>query len=246
MAFTSLKRSSCKLFSLGILLATLFAVYALAPQPSNAQWLLTTNCDPEVLQYCFAQNRPVDPNTCECSSGCIAPTEGDCAEVGQHLDPSTCTCVSNIGYIGICTTDPYSLGCPRSFDTVFAGQLRILQGCGYPGAEYDPSCNPMIGGGSADICSFESFSWCAQNDGSWSSYGCACSGVVLSGYTPQTSCTGAGGGVWYNPGNAGGGGVCYNPSGIGVGNQCATSSETLASCVGSGGRWNPYTCTCKS
>ena len=51
----------------------------------------------------------------------------------------------------------------------------------------------MIGGGSADVCSFESFTWCVTNGGSWSSYGCACSGVVPSGQTAQQGCTSNGG-----------------------------------------------------
>jgi hypothetical protein len=65
-----------------------------------------------------------------------SPVEIDCTEVANHLDPSTCTCVSNPSYVGIYDNDLYALGCPRSFDTVFAGQLRILEGCAYPGAQY--------------------------------------------------------------------------------------------------------------
>lgn len=240
MPLNHLKTSSYKLLYLGVLVVAIFLIQALGPQRSNAQ--LGSHCDSEVLAYCFAQNRPVDWNTCECNlNTCLNPTPGDCAEAGQYFDASTCTCVNNIAVIGICDTDPYALGCPRSFDTVFAGQLRILQGCGYPGAENDPACNPMIGGGSEDICSFQSFSWCAHNDGIWSSHGCACGGIVPN--TAQTSCTDADG-TWYNPGSSSGGGVCYNPSGIDEGSLCATSNETLASCAGSGGRWNPYKCTC--
>ena len=235
------KALSYKVLTLGVLVAVLIALYTLRPSSSNAQ---SSYCAFDVYEYCFAQNRPVDPNTCECNfSACLMPVATDCTEVGNYLDASTCTCVSNPSYIGICDNDPYALGCPRSFDTVFAGQLRILQGCGYPGAEYDPACNPMIGGGSADICSFDSFVWCNTNGGSWSSYGCACSGVVVSGQTAQQACASAGG-VWYNPGNASGGGTCYNPSGISQGYQCTTSTESLSSCVSSGGRWNPYNCTC--
>lgn len=242
MPSVPLKILRYKLITLGVLVVVLVALHTITPRSSNAQ--LGGYCASEVFQYCYAQNRPVDFNTCECNlSTCLNPMPGDCAEVGTYFDAATCTCVPNISYVGICDTDPYALGCPRSFDTVFAGQLRILQGCGYPGAAFDPSCNPMIGGGSADICSFDSFAWCNANEGYWSSYGCACSGVVLPGQTGQESCTGAGG-VWYNPGNAAGGGTCYNPSGMSEGYQCASSSASLATCVASGGRWNPYMCTC--
>jgi len=231
-------RLSYKLLILGLLVAVLLAFNELAPK-SKAQ---LDYCASEVYEYCFAQNRPVDPDTCECNlSACLSPLTADCAEVGKYLDPSTCTCVGTLAEINFCNNDPYLMGCPRSFDTVFAGQMRILQGCGYPGAEYDPACNPMIGGGSADICSFDSFAWCSHNGGSWSSYGCACSGLVSS--TPQQTCSTAGG-VWYNPGSAAGGGACYNPSGIWQGYQCATTNQTLVGCVSAGGQWNPYTCTC--
>ena len=229
-----------KLLILTVLTSALIAVYALTSQNSKA----TELCSDDLYDYCWSQNRPVDPNTCECNpNACLFPLASDCTEVGNHFDASTCTCVANPSDIGVCDVDPFALGCPRSFDTVFAGQLRILQGCGYPGAENDPACNPMIGGGSADICSFESYTWCANNGGSWSSYGCACSGVTVSGQTPQQAC-GAANGVWYNPGNASGGGVCYNPSGIGEGSLCGSSTQTLSSCVASGGRWNAYTCKC--
>ena len=203
MPSVPLKTLRYKLIALSGLVVAFVGLQSIGPRSSNAQM---GYCASEVFQYCYAQNRPVDFNTCECNlSTCLNPTPGDCAEVGTYFDASTCTCVSNISYVGICDTDPYSLGCPRSFDTVFAGQLRILQGCGYPGAAWDPACNPMIGGGSADICSFDSFAWCNTNGGSWSSYGCACSGVVLSGHSAQQACTGAGG-VWYDrevPGAAG-------------------------------------------
>ena len=233
MRLNDLKTSSYKLLYLGVLVVAIFVIQALGPQRRNAQ--LSWHCDTELFGYCYAQNRPVDPDTCECKlTACISPTPGDCAESGQYFDASSCTCVNNIAAIGICDTDPYALGCPRSFDTVFAGQLRILQGCGVPS-----SCPPTFGGGNGDICSFQSFSWCAHNNGDWSSYGCACSGIVSN--AGQTSCNEAGG-AWYT---SPGGGVCYNPSGIGEGSLCATSNQTLAGCVASGGRWNPYQCTCK-
>ena len=201
-------------------------------------------CDEAVYEYCWSQGRVVDSNTCECDwFSCLGLPESDCTELGQYLDTSTCTCVSNPAVMGLCDNDPYALGCPRSFDTVFASQLRVRQGCSHPDASTDPACNPMIGGGSDDICSFDSYAWCTHNGGSWSSYGCACSGIVVSGQTQQQACSAAGG-FWYNPGNATGGGSCYNPSGISQDFQCTTTTETLASCVASGGRWNPYNCTC--
>lgn len=226
MHLNDLKTSSYKLLYLGVLVVAIFVVETLGPQRSNAQ--LSTHCDSEVLSYCFALNRPVNWDTCECNlTACFSPTQGDCAEAGQFFDASNCTCVNNISAIGICDTDPYASGCPRSFDRVFANQLRTLQG--------------GLGGGSEDICSFESYSWCANNNGDWSSYGCACSGVTSSG--GQTACDDADG-TWYNPGNSLGGGVCTDPSGIGEGSLCATSNQTMGDCVGSGGRWNPYKCTC--
>jgi hypothetical protein len=211
-----------------------------APRSGKAQ----SSCADEVYSYCWGQGRPVDPSTCQCDwSSCLGLPESDCTELSQHLDPSTCTCVSNPAFVGMCDNDPYAFGCPRSFDTVFASQLRVRYGCSHPNASTDPACNPMIGAGDDDICSFDSYAWCAQNGGSWSSSGCACSGVVVSGQTQQQACS-AVGGIWYNPGSSQGGGTCYNPSGIGDDFEGTTTTETLASCIASSGQWNPYNCTC--
>lgn len=147
----------------------------------------------------------------------------------MHLDYGACVCVSDPAFVYECDEDPYARGCPRSFDTVFGDQLRVRGG------------DPLIGGGDGDICSFNSYAWCNTNGGSWSSYGCACSGVVAS--NPPQAC-GDNGGSWYDPGPSAGGGVCYNPSGFGSASQCASGTGSLNSCVSSGGRWNPYTCTC--
>jgi hypothetical protein len=229
-----------KLLILTVLISALTLVYTLSSQNSKA----TVLCADDVYDYCWSQNRPVDPYTCECNiSACLFPIASDCTEVGNHFDSSTCTCVANPSEVGVCDIDPFALGCPRSFDTVFAGQIRILQGCTYPNWQYDPACNPMIGGGTGDICSFESHSWCVTNGGSWSSYGCACSGVSNPGRDAEQTC-GDVQGRWYNPGNVTGGGVCYNPSNIGSAYQCSTSTQTLSSCAASGGAWNPYTCVC--
>lgn len=244
MPAAGVRKLGTKFLVLGALIMALLALGAPESRRAVAQVEL---CSDEVYQYCISQNRPVDPNTCECVlTACINPLEADCLEVGRALNTATCTCVSNeLSAINYCHDDPYLLGCPRSFDTVFAGQMRILQGCGYPGASSDPYCNPMIGGGSADICSFDSYAWCVSNGGSWSSYGCACSGVVSSGSNAQTTCTTAGG-TWYNAGSSAGGGVCYNPTGISWDFQCGSSSiNTLAGCAGVGGRYNPYNCKCE-
>jgi hypothetical protein len=242
MPATGMKILSRKLLTLCILFAALFAFDAVVPRHGSSQ---SSSCDYDVYDYCWSQGRNVDPSSCTCNpNSCLGVVESDCTEQGMYLSYSDCACHGNPSYTSVCDGDPYASGCPRSFDTVFAGQMRILQGCGYPGAENDPACDPMIGGGSGDICSFESFAWCSTNGGSWSSYGCACSGVVSSGSTAQQTCTDAGG-VWYNPGNSSGGGTCYNPSGIGSASQCATTSESLSSCVSSSGLWNPYTCTCR-
>ena len=241
MKSTVIQPLTYKLIILAVLVAALVVLQKFALRSSNAQ---SSYCAFEVYEYCFAQNHPVDPNTCECNMfACLNPVEIDCTEVGKYLDPSTCTCVSNPSYVGICDNDPYALGCPRSFDTVFANELRIGYGCSYSNSWMDPACNPMIGGGTGDVCSFDSYSWCAQTGGSWSGYGCACSGIVTSGQSQQAACTSAGG-TWYDPGNTGGGGRCYNPIGMGQGNQCTTSNQTFSSCVASGGRWNPFKCTC--
>lgn len=239
MLTSSVKTLSCKLLTLSILVATLFIFLSVAPRSTVAQF----TCAAEVYDYCWSQNRPVDSTTCTCNlQYCLSPLSIDCTEVGNYFDAETCTCVGNPSEVSLCASDPYAQGCPRAFDTVFAGQMRARQGCDYPGSENDPGCDPMIGGGSDDICSFESFSWCASSGGSWSSYGCSCSGVTGSSGA-QTACANAGG-TWYNPGNTYGGGSCYNPSGIGDGWQCGTSTQTLSSCVSTGGRWNPYNCTC--
>ena len=210
---------SYKLLILTVLTSALIAMYALGSRSSNAQ---TEFCSEDVYQYCFSQNRPVNSYTCECDmSACLMPVASDCTEVGNYLDTSTCTCVSNPSYIGVCDNDPYAFGCPRSFDTVFAGQLRTF-------------------GDDGDICSFNSVAWCNVNGGTWSSYGCACSGL---GSSTQQDCA-SNGGTWYDPGSSLGGGRCQNPSGYGAQSQCASSTATLSSCVSSGGRWNPYTCVC--
>lgn len=218
--------------SLGVVVAVLFSLGALAPQSGSAQ----SSCAYDVYSYCWAQGRMVNPSTCECNMlSCLWIWETDCMQVGMHTDYSTCTCVSDPALIGKCDVDPFSLGCPRSFDTIFGDQLRVRDG------------DPMIGGGSGDICSFNSFAWCAINNGTWSSYGCACSGVTSTptdpDRTPEEAC-GDNGGTWYDPGSAAGGPVCYNPSGYGSASQCSSGTGSLSSCVSSNGHWNPYTCTC--
>ena len=230
-------------FKLAILsvLVILLALQAVELQTGKAQLY----CADDVYAYCWSQGRVVEPSTCECDwTSCLGMPESDCTEQGQYLDTSRCVCVSNPAVMGLCDNDPYALGCPRSFDTVFASQLRVRSGCSHPNAATDPACNPMIGGGTDDICSFDSYAWCAQNGGSWSSYGCACSGIVTHPNQTQQQACAAVGGFWYNPGNATGGGSCFNPSGINDEHQCTSTNETLASCVGGGGRWNPYNCTC--
>jgi len=208
-------------------LAALLLLVLLVPQGARAQ---SAPCAFEVYDYCFSQGRNVDSSTCTCNyMSCLGVPESDCTEQGMYLNYGSCTCVGNPGYVFVCDSDPYAYGCPRSFDTVFGDQLRVRDG------------DPMIGGGNGDICSFSSYAWCNANSGSWSSYGCACSGVV--GTNPQNACE-TDGGTWYNPGNSAGGGVCYNPSGYGSGSQCAVSPGSMNGCISSGGRWNPYTCTC--
>lgn len=244
MLATGVKKLRLKLLTLGVLVAGLFTLQMLAPRDAGAQ---TDICAYEVHMYCISQNRPTNPTTCECDeTACLNPLVADCAEVGKSLNTATCTCVSSeLSAINYCNDDPYALGCPRAFDTVFAGVMRVQADCNYPGASSDPYCNPMLGGGSADICSFDSYAWCTSNGGSWSSYGCSCSGVVSSNSTAQQTCANNGG-TWYNPGNSVGGGRCYNPSGISWDFQCGASSiNTLSGCVGVGGRYNPYNCKCE-
>ena len=231
-----MKRLSFKLSILGVL-GMLLTFSMVQLRSGKAQ----SYCAASVYEYCWSQGRPVDPSTCECDwFSCLGLPESDCTENSQYLDYSTCTCVSNPSAVGYCDLDPYAYGCPRSFDTVFGNQLRVRQSCQHPDAWMDPSCNPMIGGGSDDICSFDSYIWCSQNGGTWSSYGCACSGIIASGQTQQQACTSAGG-FWYDSGN---GASCYNPDGISDEYQCSSTNETLSTCASSGGRWNPYTCTC--
>jgi hypothetical protein len=223
------KELTRKPLSLGIIIAVLCSLNVLAPRSGSAQ----AYCADEVYSYCWSQGRLVDPYTCECNMmSCLWIWETNCMQADMHIDYSTCTCTSDPSYMGMCDVDPFALGCPRSFDTVFGDQLRVRGG------------DPLIGGGDGDICSFNSYAWCNANNGSWSSYGCACSGVVASSASsPQQAC-GDNGGTWYNPGSSAGGGVCYNPSGYGAESQCTSGTGSLNSCVSSGGRWNPYTCTC--
>jgi len=230
-----------KIAILGILLVVFAASYVLPPKRAEAQ---SANCDESVYEYCFAQNRPVDPNTCTCNESlCLNPIWTDCAEVGNYLDPSTCTCVTNPSFIGYCDNDPYAEGCPRSFDVVFASQVRFLRGCD-PERLWEPICDPMIGGGSGDICSYESVSWCTQNGGTWDSSACACDGIGDPDGTAAQKCAAAGG-SWYIPTDFPlDPGVCYNPTNIGSGMECTTTSDSLMSCVASGGRWNGYQCHC--
>lgn len=227
MTLIEMKKPSREFFLVGVLIITLFSLDALTPLSSSAQ---SQYCAFEAIEFCFSQGRNIDLNTCECNfMSCLGIAESDCTEQGAYLNYGSCTCVFNPGFVYVCDTDPYAYGCPRSFDTVFGDQLRTRGG------------NPLIGGGDGDICSFNSFAWCFANNGSWSSYGCACSGVVTN--NPQQAC-GDADGTWYDPGASAGGGVCYNPSGYGAESQCASSTGSLSSCVSSGGRWNPYTCTC--
>ena len=224
MHIKHLKQLICKLLVLGVLITALFVVNLFKARSIGAQTF--TNCANEVFNYCGSQSpaRRVDPSSCECdSNSCAGVVESDCQERGMYLSPSDCQCHENPSYISVCDSDPYALGCPRSFDTVFTGQLRTF-------------------GDNGDVCSFNSFAWCNANGGSWSSYGCACSGV---GSNTAKDCE-SNGGSWSDFGSAHGGGACGNPNGFGAGSQCATSTETLSSCVSSGGRWNPYTCTCQS
>jgi hypothetical protein len=226
MPSTVTKTLIYKLITVAVLVGAVVAIQKFALRSSNAQ---SSYCDFDVYEYCFAQNHPVDPNTCECNlSACLSPVATDCTEVGNYLDASTCTCVSNPAYIGICDNDPYALGCPRSFDTVFGNLLRT-------------GGSPYTGGGDGDVCSFSAYTWCANNGGSWYSPGCACSFYPSS--NPSNACASAGG-TWVNNGNSAGGGVCYNPSGYGAESNCASSSASLYTCISSSGRWNPYTCTC--
>lgn len=226
MISMSTRRLPRKPLTIGVIIAALFALEVLAPRIGSAQWY----CAFEVFDYCASQGRRVDPNSCECNPmSCFGVHETDCTEQGMHLDYGSCTCVSNPGYVYVCDSDQYAYGCPRSFDTVFGDQLRTRGG------------DPLIGGGDGDICSFNSYVWCNENGGSWSSYGCACSGVVTT--DAQQACE-RNDGTWYNPGPSAGGGVCYNPSGYGDESQCASGTASLSSCVSSGGSWNPYTCTC--
>jgi hypothetical protein len=220
------KRPTGKSLAFGAMIATLFVLGALAPRSGNAQ----LSCALEVYDYCFSQGRNVDPNNCECNPmSCLGLPASDCTEQGMYLNYGSCTCVSNPGYVFVCDIDPYAYGCPRSFDTVFGNQLRTRGG------------DPLIGGGDGDICSFSSYAWCNVNNGSWSSYGCACSGLPST--SAQTACE-SNGGTWYDPGASAGGPACYNPSGYGATSQCASGTGSLYSCVASGGRWNPYICTC--
>jgi len=226
MPTKDMKKLSYKLLALSVLVAVSFALYAVKPRGSRAQ---SQYCADEVYEYCFSQNRPVDPNTCECiQSACLSPIATDCTEAGNHLDPSRCICVSDPAYVDYCANDPYLLGCPRSFDTIFGNLLRV-------------GGSPYSGGGDPDVCSFSAYTWCAVNGGTWYSPGCACS--FYPSTNPSTACSTAGG-TWVNNGNEAGGGVCYNPSGYGAASNCASSSGSLSSCISSGGRWNPYTCTC--
>lgn len=223
MHSTHQRQLICKLLVLGILITGLFVFNLFRPRSIGAQTF--TNCADDVFSYCFSQSpaRRVDPYSCECNPySCAGAVESDCQEQGMYLSYSDCQCHENPSFMGVCDTDPYALGCPRSFDTVFAGQLRTF-------------------GDDGDICSFSAFAWCNTNGGSWSSYGCACSGL---GSSTQQDCE-SNGGTWTDPGSAQGGGRCGNPSGFGEESQCASSTETLSSCVSSGGRWNPYTCTCQ-
>lgn len=223
------KQLICKLLVLGVLITTLVVLNLFRPRSIGAQTL--TNCADDVLNYCWSQSpaRNVDPYSCQCDpNSCVGIPASDCQERGMYLSYSDCQCHENPSYISVCDNDPYALGCPRSFDTVFGNLLRS-------------SGSPYYGGGDGDICSFSAFAWCANNGGSWYSPGCACSFYPSS--SPSDECASAGG-TWVNNGNAAGGGVCYNPSGYGAESQCGSSSATLSSCVQSNGRWNPYTCTC--
>src|SRR3954462_10658364 len=111
------RRVVYRLVTLGVLTTALLVTDGLAPQAGNAQ---LSDCAFEVYDYCFSQSRPVDTSSCTCNTNaCMGIPESDCTEQGMYLDTSRCVCVANPSYIGYCDNDPYALGCPRSFDTVF-------------------------------------------------------------------------------------------------------------------------------
>lgn len=220
----------CKLLTSGVRIVILFTLINVLSPRINAQ---VGHCDEGVYDYCWASGRNVDSNTCECNmQSCFGLPESDCTEQGQYLDTSRCICVSNPSYIGVCDNDPFALGCPRSFDTIMGAQIR-LAACSHPDPVADP-CDPMIGGGDGDICSFMAYAWCNTNGGTWSSYGCACGGI---GTTDAPDACGDADGIWYQN-------ICFNPSGFLSNLQCASSTASLASCISSNGYWNPYLCTC--
>jgi hypothetical protein len=227
------KKLLSKILTVGVLAGALIWLHARAPDSRAA---VTGECAAEVYDYCWAQGRNVDPETCTCNmETCFGLPASDCTEQGAYLNTNICVCVGNPGETNYCATDPYALGCPRSFDTVMGNAIRAAS-CA------NPPCDPMIGGGDADICSFGSYAWCNTNGGSWSSYGCSCS--IPPGTTSAQSQCSASGGDWVAHPSSSGGGVCYNPSNFPVGSQCSQSTESMAACQASNGHWNGLTCHC--
>lgn len=118
-------------------------------------------CDPSVYEFCWSQGRVVNPETCECNyQSCLGLTQTDCAETGGSLDYDTCKC------------QPGDLlpWCPPN----------IYQTCMNQGKLVNPiNCQCWtsdIPGGGTDmpLCSFASYTWCANTSGAWQGWNCNC------------------------------------------------------------------------
>jgi len=169
---TTIPRLYRKLLMLGILVAAFCAIQESAPK-GHAQ----LGCGIETFEYCDQFGLWVNPMTCGCAAYCPL-VSADCQEVGKTLDYESCQCVGGwLTPIGICDSDPYALGCPRSFDTVFGG---VTPGYGW------------------GLCPSGGGSTCTSMGGSYNYNTCTCTIASQTGFcsaAAQNACTGAGGTV---------------------------------------------------
>jgi hypothetical protein len=151
-----------KLVVLGILIASLLTLQALAPEKAYAQ-----SCEVADLIACSNLELSLHPDTCECIPYCPL-IEPDCTEQGHSgLNYNTCQCYGGTqSALTVCDFNPYAHGCPGSFDSIFSGVTEYY-GTGQ--------------------CSRSSSSSCASIGGFYNYTSCSCNVATVTGFCSSTA-----------------------------------------------------------
>jgi hypothetical protein len=176
MPTTNTKNLTRTVLLLGLLVAALYPAVTLSPPVARAD-----SCDVAAFIECSNLGLSMNPNTCECVPYCPL-ISADCTEQGfTGLDYNTCQCTGGeMSALTVCDFNPYALGCPNSFDTIFSGVTEYY-GTG--------QCSRTSAGNCATIGGFYNYTSCSCNVATVTGF---CSNAAI------TSCQNSGGTISWN------------------------------------------------